>query len=235
MPSFRKRPSAPLVISLLALFVALGGPAQAARLVRSSDVKNRSLQVRDLSRKAVKELQKTPRRSVGERALANRGVTTAKLRDGAVTASKIGASAVGSHAARPGLGRPARAQAGVGRPGADRRRRRERGEGRRRLAGRARHRPLLRPLPGARSRPSQPHECWSAEPVGLAPELAGADISSDLVLVTPDPNWPERTLAFTSRNSANRSALRARRLQRRPSVPTAAVEVGFRYVVIDIP
>ena len=43
------------------------------------------------------------------------------------------------------------------------------------------------------------------EPVGLAPEQAGADISGDLVLATPDGSWPERALAFTVRGSANSS------------------------------
>ena len=81
MPSvLKRRPSAALVIALLALFVAVGGPAEAARLIGSKQVKNRSLKTEDLSRKAVKTLQRTPRRSVGERALADGGVTTPKLR-----------------------------------------------------------------------------------------------------------------------------------------------------------
>ena len=80
-----------------------------------------------------------------------------------------------------------------------------------------------------------PRECWSGEPVGLAPEQAGADISGDLVLVTPDSSWPERPLAFTVRGSAQPLALRARGLQRRPRPPATEVEVGFRYVVIDLP
>ena len=58
MPSvLRRRPSAALVVALLALFVAVGGPAEAARLIGSKDVKNRSLKTEDLSRKAVKTLQ----------------------------------------------------------------------------------------------------------------------------------------------------------------------------------
>ena len=61
----RRRPSAALVVALLALFVAVGGPAEAARLIGSNDVKDRSLKTRDLSKKAVKTLQATPRRSVG--------------------------------------------------------------------------------------------------------------------------------------------------------------------------
>ena len=70
MPALpKRRPSAALVIALLALFVALGGAAEAQRLLTGTDVKNRSLQVKDLSRKAVKQLRATPRRSIRDRAL----------------------------------------------------------------------------------------------------------------------------------------------------------------------
>ena len=64
-----KRPSFASVIALLALFIALGGPAQAAKFVDgklrknsvgSPQVTDRSLKTRDLSRGAVHELQ-TPR------------------------------------------------------------------------------------------------------------------------------------------------------------------------------
>src|SRR4029079_7453733 len=68
--SVRKRPSPALIVSLLALFVALGGPAQAERLIRGKDVKDGSLQARDLSRGARKALKQTPDGSVGTRQLA---------------------------------------------------------------------------------------------------------------------------------------------------------------------
>ena len=54
-----RRPTAGTLIALVALFVALGGPAEAARLIngklikrgtiRSAQVKDRSLTTRDLS------------------------------------------------------------------------------------------------------------------------------------------------------------------------------------------
>jgi hypothetical protein len=233
VPILKRRPSASLVIALLALFVALGGPAQAARFVRSSDIKNRTVQVRDLSKKTVKALKKTPRGTVGERALANRAVTSGKLRDGAVTATKIGPAAVGSSQLAPNSVGPREIQSG--------------GVGATQVADGA--------VNGAKVADSslttadyarfsgrfriqvpkvEPYSCWSAEPVGLAAEQANADISTDLVLVTPGPNWPEAKLAFTVRNSAN-----ARRfvLAACNSTGTASepIDVGFRYAVLDIP
>jgi hypothetical protein len=55
------RPSAPLVLSTFALFVALGGTALAAHgLVTSRDIADRTIQVRDLSPAAVRALKGRP-------------------------------------------------------------------------------------------------------------------------------------------------------------------------------
>jgi hypothetical protein len=221
------------VIALLALFVALGGPAQAAKLVRSSDVKNRSLQTKDLSRKAVRELRSTPRGSVGERALADGSVTAAKLRNGSVTAGKIGPSVVGSAQLAPMSVGARELKAGVAGPteiadGAVSGGKVADGSLDARDVGRfwGRFRVVI-PSVAAR-------ECWSAEPVGLAPEVANADISTDLVIATPGANWPEQTLTFTTRNSArkDRFVLAACNVT---AAATAPVDVGFRYVILDLP
>jgi hypothetical protein len=77
--------------------------------------------------------------------------------------------------------------------------------------------------------------------VNLAPELAKADISTDLVIVTPGANWPEKQLAFTARNSANPSRFVLAGCNttgtdaEHPGTPTAQIDVGFRYVIIDLP
>ena len=234
MPSvLKRRPSAALVVALLALFVAVGGPAEAARLIGSKDVKNRSLKTQDLSRKAVKTLQKTPRRSIGELALADGGVTTPKLRDGAVTAVKVAPAAIGGSQLAPGAVGARELRAGAAGPAqiADG------AVGGAKVAdGSLDARDVARF--SGRFRVTVPavadHDCWSGEPVGLAPEQAGADISGDLVLATPDSAWPERQLAFTVRGSANRSrfVLAGCNATR---TPTTETEVGFRYVVIDLP
>ena len=234
MPSvLRRRPSAALVVALLALFVALGGPAQAARLNGSKDVKNRSLKTEDLSKKAVKALQKTPRRSVGERQLRDGGVTTAKLRDGAITPVKIAPAAIGSaQLAQDAVGPRELRAGGVGSAqiadgavtGA------KVADGSLDSRDSARYSGRFRVTVPAVA----PRECWSGEPVGLAPEQAGADIAGDLVLVTPDASWPERSLAFTVRGSANRARFVLAGCNATAS-PTTEVEVGFRYAVIDLP
>jgi hypothetical protein len=234
LPSaLRRRPSAAIVVALLALFVAVGGPAEAARLIGSKDVANRSLKAEDLSRKAVKTLQRTPRGSVGERQLRSGVVTTAKLRDGAVTPVKIAPSAVGSGQLAPeavGTRELRAGAAGAGQiadgavTGAKVADSSLDARDTTRYAGRFR---VAVPV-------VMGHRCWSGEPVGLAPEQAGADISGDLVLVTPDASWPERSLAFTVRGSATRSRFVLAGCNVTDTT-TDEVEVGFRYVVIDLP
>jgi hypothetical protein len=229
----RRRPSAALVVALLALFVAVGGPAEAARLITSKDVENRSLKTEDLSRKAVKSLQTTPRRSVGERQLRDDAVATAKLRDGAVTPVKIAPAAVGSAQLAVDAVGPRELRAGAAgsvqiADGAV--------TGAKVADGSLDSRDIARFA--GRFRVSVPsvaaRECWSGEPVGLAPETAGADLTGDLVLVTPDASWPERSLAFTVRGSAIRSRFVLAGCNV-TGTATAPVEVGFRYLVIDLP
>ena len=155
----KRRPSFAAVVALLALFVALGGPAEAQRLlgkgsVTSRAVKDRSLKVQDLSRKTVRELRATPNSSITEAKLANGSVTPGKLAPASVgTAAIADNSVAGADIANGSLtALPTSAASGAlpdRRPG--------RGAGHV-LVGRA-----------DRARP----------------ELAGADISQDIVLVTP--------------------------------------------------
>jgi hypothetical protein len=105
-----------MVVALIALFIALGGPAQAKRLIdggsirkntiTTRQVKNGSLAKADLSKAAVRSLSATPARSVGSAQIADGSVLApdlgaasvgaAQLQPGAVTASKLAASSVGS-------------------------------------------------------------------------------------------------------------------------------------------
>ena len=185
-----------MLVALLALFIALGGPAAGGAPDHRQGHQEPLGHHEDLSKKAVKTLRTTPRGSVKERALANGAVTSGKLRDGAVTTGKIarldrlGAdapNAVGPRELmRGGVVTAALADNAV--------------TGSKVADGSLDARDidaLLRPLPGrATSRQIDRGTCWSGEPRGLAPELAGADISQDLVLVTPDKDWPQDQLVL---------------------------------------
>jgi hypothetical protein len=78
-----RRPSPGTVLAILALIVALGGTADAARKIGSRQLKNNAVTTKKIKRKAVTRSK-----------LANRAVSTAKLADGAVTGGKLASGAV---------------------------------------------------------------------------------------------------------------------------------------------
>ena len=92
-------PSPATLIALLALFVALGGPAQAARLIggkqikrnaiTSKHVKNRSLGLTDLKRQAVAALAATPPNSVRSDQIADGAIAAADLAGASVNSSHV--------------------------------------------------------------------------------------------------------------------------------------------------
>jgi len=221
-----------MVIALLALFVALDGPAQAQRLisgkllkkgtVTSRAVKDRSLQVKDIKRKSVRKLKATRNGSITEAKLANSSVTPGKLAPGAVGSTAITDRGVGGIDLAPSsVGGLHVADGSLG--GAD-------------VAdGALDARDLGRYWGRFRMRFESigAGACWSGVPGGLGPELAGADISQDLVVVTPGVEWPE-DLAFTVRNDGNVSRFVLTGCNKTVgAVP--AFESNFRYLVIDLP
>jgi hypothetical protein len=104
-----------MVVALIALFVALGGPAQAKRLIDGSSIrrgtitgkqiKNASVGKTDLTKAAVRSLTATPASSVRSTQIADGSVLAPdlglgavgqnQLAPGAVTASKLAADSVG--------------------------------------------------------------------------------------------------------------------------------------------
>jgi hypothetical protein len=98
MPRVRM-PSPAALIALVALFVALGGPAQAARLITgkeikkntitSKQIKNRSLGVVDLSRGAARRLTATPPSSIGSDKIADGSIAAADLAGASVNSSHV--------------------------------------------------------------------------------------------------------------------------------------------------
>jgi hypothetical protein len=101
-----RRPSAPLLVALLALFVALGGPAQAERLINgakikrdsvaSKQIKNRSVRERDLARATVRALRATPDGSITAAKLAEGAVTPRALAPDSVLSGSIGDNSIGA-------------------------------------------------------------------------------------------------------------------------------------------
>jgi hypothetical protein len=104
-----------MVVALIALFVALGGPAQAKRLIdgasirkgtiTSKQIKNGSIAKADLTKATVRSLTETPASSVRSAQIADGSVLApdlglgsvgaGQLASGAVTASKLAADSVG--------------------------------------------------------------------------------------------------------------------------------------------
>jgi hypothetical protein len=202
-----RRPSPALVVALIAVFVALGGPARAARLISGSDIKkgtitstqikNRSLAAKDLSRPAVRSLRLTPDGSITEAKLANGAVTGAKLGGAAVTGAKLAAGAVGPiQVADHSLTATDIA----------------------RFSG-SFSATVAVPAGG----------CWEQER-----NFPGADISNDIVYVMPGSNWPRQTVSFTVVGSTNASGFVMSACDRSGSwlPPTPVV---FRYIVFALP
>ncbi len=214
--------------------MALGGPAEAQRFINgkllrkgsvtSRAVKDRSLKMRDLSRPARRALRATRNNSITEAKLANSSVTPGKLAPGAVGSGAIAdRSVTGFDLAASSVGASQIADGSIG--GAELADGTLGAQDLGRFYGRFRF-TLPEDIPAMR--------CWSGEPTGLGPEIAGADISQDLVLVTPGDSWPEDRLAFTVRNSANAS----RFVLSACNVSSGLVrrfEASFRYLVIDLP
>jgi hypothetical protein len=101
-----------MVVALIALFIALGGPAQAKKVilgkntVTSRSVKNGSLAKADLSKTAIKSLERTPTNSVRSAQIVDGqvlapdvgagAVTGAALAAGSVTATKLAPDSIGA-------------------------------------------------------------------------------------------------------------------------------------------
>jgi hypothetical protein len=220
-----------MLVALLALFVALGGPAQARRVIdggdirrgsiRSKQIRDHTIAVRDINPVAVRELRQTPDNSITDAKLAAGAVTTAKLGGAAVTAGKLAASSVTTVAIADGAVTGAKIADGslttndVAR-----------------FAGRFR-------LLGSTIGEIERRTCWSGVPQGLAPEIAGANITQDALLVTPlGPNFDDTKLSLTARmaGSSQPSNFVLSICNATDSDYTTPPDgIAFSYVVFDIP
>jgi hypothetical protein len=217
-----------MLVALLALFIALGGPAQARRLingadirtgtVRSKQLKDHTIALRDLNPAVVRRLRLTPDSSITESKLAAGAVTGAKLGVGAVGTGKLAAGAVSAVAIADGAVNGAKVADGS-LTTADVAR----------FAGRF-------TIAAANLGPIAPHTCWHGEPQGLAPELAGADISRDALLLTPlGTGFDDLSLTLSARTSGgSHFVLALCNVTTTPATPPAN-GIAFSYVVFDVP
>lgn len=245
-----RRPSPASLIALAALFVAVGGPAQAARLIDgkeirpgtigSKQVKDRSLKPRDLTKGAVRSLTATPDRSVAESKLADAAVSTRAIAPGAVltgsvadnslTAADLAASSVGTEeVADNAVGQTEIRNNGVGASEiAD-----QSIDGGEIIDGGLLARDVGRfsgtlivdfsnLLSGT---------CQAAPVTGTPADLADADISNDLVVTAPGDGWDERlTYGVSSAEIKDQFLLYA--CNPTKTEPIDPPPVTFRYVII---
>jgi hypothetical protein len=219
-----------MLVALLALFVALGGPAQAKHLINGKDIrrgtvaskqiKDRTISTRDLDPATVRTLQGTADGSITPSKLVPGAVGGLAIADGTVAAADIADGAVGS-------GKLAD-NAVTGAKIAD---------GTLTTADIARFSGAFRILAEDLGT-IKAHECWSREPRGLAPEVAGADISGDALLVNPRANFNGQTFSFNYRTNASDSGAASRfvlTLCNRTEVDAAPASIAFSYIVFDLP
>jgi hypothetical protein len=223
-----------MIVALIALFVALGGPAQAKRLINGADIKkgtvgskqirDHTIGLKDLSKAATRSLELTADNSITQAKIVNGSVNADKLAPGSVNAGKLGAGSVGAGALADNSVTGSKIADGslttsdVAK-----------------FAGRFR---VTQQFLGATI---TQHSCWNGEPQGLAPEVADADISQDVVLVTPlvtSMTTYNDKLTLTARVSGPSQPSRFVLILCNGTdqdVQIPANGITFSYVVFDIP
>jgi hypothetical protein len=246
-----RRPSASSLIALAALFVALGGPAQAARLidgkhiqkgtVASKQVKDRSLKPRDLTRAAVRALTATPDGSIVERKLGDAAVSTRVLAPGSVltgsvadnslTAADLASSSVaGDELADNAVGQTEIRNNGVGASEiAD-----QSIDGGEVVDGGLLARDIGR-FSGTLIvdfSALAAGDCQGAAVTGTPADIADADISNDLVVAAPGSGWPVKlTYGVASAPAADQFVIYACN-PTNGAQPIDPPAVTFRYLVV---
>jgi hypothetical protein len=237
-PPGLRRPSAAFVVAAVALFVALGGPAEAQKLLSGSDIKkgtvttrqikDRSLEAKDLSAKARRTLTATPDGSVGDADLAAGAVTARAVADSSLTAADLGPSSVGTDE----LGDNAVGQAEI----------RNNGVGASEIAdnsvdggeiidGGLRARDIARfsgTLEVRFKDPVPEHSCVLAPVSNVG---SGADLSQDLMVVSASAAWPH-SLSYHVRASRTPGSFDFVACNPTTVPIPLLAQVAFRYAVI---
>jgi len=235
------------VIAGLALFVALGGPAEAQRLLSGSDikknsitskqVKDRSLEAKDLSGKARRSLTATPQGSITDAQIGAGAVTSRAVADGTLTADDLANDAVGTEeVADNAVGQSEIRNNGVGATEiAD-----QSIDGGEIIDGGLRARDVARFSGTLEARfavgtpPGIPaNDCVAAVVTNSAADVANADISEDLILVSAGAGWPTK-LSYHVKNGSGSEKDKSFLFACNPTneVITPLDVVLFRYAIL---
>jgi hypothetical protein len=221
-----------MVVALIALFIALGGPAEAKKVIdgqllkRNSvtgrAIKNGSVAKADLSKSAVKSLERTPSNSVRSEQIADDqvlapdlgpgAVTSPALAAGSVTSSKLAADSIGSGSVANGSLQTLDIGSFTGGVLTD----------------------FEKFIPNTAD-PTLDRRCQAASAPAAA--IGGQpNIADDVVLVSPPSSWPE-TVVVTGKPGANNTirviaCWTGEYPAQDPPDPLPSV---FRYVTFDSP
>ena len=181
-----------MVVALIALFVALGGPAQARKLLDGSllrkgsvtgrAIKDHSIAKADLTVGTVRSLTATPAKSIGSAQLMDGqvlapdlglgAVGAGQLGRGAVTASKLAGDSVGASSVANGSLQTVDIGSFAG---------------------------SLRPVPDFAFTRSEPCQVRQGDAIATGGQ---PNISDDVVAVTPPADWPD-TVVVTGKPAPN--------------------------------
>jgi hypothetical protein len=241
-----RRPSASMVVALLALFVALDGPATAARLIdgrlikhgtiTGGQVRDRSLGTMDLSRRAVKSLQRTAPASVTSKEIAPKAVDASRIGDAAVGPNALAAKAVKSPALADGAVGAGQLASGAVTPS----KLADGAVGGVAVADGSLQTKDVGDFSGSVSvnfAAFKPHECQVAKvtPQPSAPAQSNV-IADDVVLVSPAAGWPDPIVVTANPGAGNTLRIVACRVDADAANPTIDPdETVFQYVAIDQP
>jgi hypothetical protein len=224
MRIIRRRPSPAMVVALIALFIALGGPAQARKLIDGRElrkgsvsgraIKDHSVAKADLTKAAVRSLSVTPANSVGSSQIIDGQVQAPDLGAGSVGAAQLAAGAVtGSKLAADSVGGASVANGSLQTVDIGS------------FAG------AVRAVSGFTFKSTEPCQVIQAPamPTGGQP-----NISDDVVAVTPPADWPD-TVVVTGKPAPN-NQIRIVACWMQPTAQDLVLgPTVFNYVTFDSP
>jgi len=246
----RRRPSPAMGVALLALFVALDGPATASRLldgrhikrnsITSKQIRNGSVTTADLSRRTRSYLRRTPDDSIAARHLQRGAVTADRLADGAVGSRAIAGQGILSSNLADGLIGPAQLAEGA----VTASKLADGSIGSSAIADGALTAADVGDFAGSVSidfRPFEISDCQTAEVNPVPTASTGAQINDDVILVTPQAGFSDLITVSGTPGVNNTLRIIACRVgkdprpDRNPTDPIDPPPARFFYLGIDQP